>query len=179
MPQRADAVRTGRISAETLARAVHEVTALDHNAQLALCDEIAAEQPNLLAAILAATRMRPGAVEADLLVKILMISFRAMRLSGHRWALIREADQERQLTRLTGSVRFAADLAGGLQDLAETSFIAEHPEPMLLAYVLHELNTWLQRPDVRGAELEQDKFVMFAALNTVQCIAYGQLLDPP
>lgn len=122
--------------------------------------------------------MRPGAVEADLLVKILMISFRAMRLSGHRWALIREADQERQLTRLTGSVRFAADLPGGRQS-GEQLFIAEHPEPMLLAYVLHELNTWMQRPEVRRLELEQDKFVMFAALNTVQCIAYGTVLDPP
>jgi hypothetical protein len=179
MPHPTDALRAGRISAETLARAVHEVTALDHNGQLALCDEIAADQPNLLAAILAATRMRPGAVEADLLVKILMISFRAMRLSGHRWALIREADQERQLTRLTASVRFAADLPGGLQNLAEQSFIAEHPEPMLLAYVLHELKTWMHRPEVRRVELEQDKFVMFAALNTVQCIANGQPLDPP
>lgn len=179
MPQRTDAFRTGRISVETLARAVHEVTALDHHAQLALCDEIAVEQPNLLAAILAATRMRPGGVEADLLVKILMISFRAMRLSGHRWALIREADQERQLTRLTGSVRFAADLPGGLQNLAEQPFIAEHPEPMLLAYVLHELNTWMQRPEVRRAEHQQDKVMMFAALNTLQCIACGPLLDPP
>ena len=54
MPQPTDAVKTGRISVDTLARAVHDVTALDHNAQLALCEQIAADQPNLLAAILAA-----------------------------------------------------------------------------------------------------------------------------
>jgi len=178
MPSPTDGFRTGRISAETLAQAIHEVTALDHAGQLALCDDIAAEQPNMLAAILAATRMRPGAVEGDLLVKILMVCFRAMRLSGYRWALIREPDQERELTRLTGSVRFAADLPGDLQHLAEQSFIDEHPEPMLLAYVMHEVKTWMQRPEVRRAELEHDKFLMLAAINTVQCIAYGTVLDP-
>ena len=74
--------------------------------------------------------------------------------------------------------RFAADLPGDLQHLAEQSFIDEHPEPMLLAYVMHEVKTWMQRPEVRRAELEHDKFLMLAAINTVQCIAYGTVLDP-
>lgn len=164
---------------ETLVRAIREVTALDVSQQLALCEEIAATQPNMLAAILATTRLRPGATESDLLLKILLVCYRSMSLSGHRWALVSESEQERQLARLTGSVRFATDLPSDLQHIAEQSFIAEHPEPMLLAYVFNEVTTWLQRPEVRHAALEQDKFLMLAALNTVQCIAYGTVLDPP
>ena len=178
MPKPTDAVRTGRISVETLARAITEVAALDRNSQLALFDEIAAAQPNLLAAILATTQLRPGAVAGDLLLKILMVCHQSMNLSGHRWALISESDQERQLTRLTGNVAFAAGSQGGLQRLAEQAFVADHPEPMLLACVLKEVTTWLQRPEVRYVGLEQDKYVMLAAINTVQCIAYGTVLDP-
>jgi hypothetical protein len=178
MPAPIDAVKTGRIGVEALARAVREVTALDLNGRLALCDDIAAAQPNLLAAILATTQLRPGAVAGDLLLEILMVCFRAMSLSGHRWALISEADQAQQLTRLTGQVRFAAGSPGGLQQLAEQAFVADHPESLLLAYVLKEVTTWLQRPEVHDAALEQDKYLILAAFNTVQCIAYGSVLPP-
>jgi hypothetical protein len=163
----------GRIRMEALVRAVQDIEALDLQGRLALCDEIAAEQPNLLAAILAATQMRPGAFEGDLLLKILMVSFQAMRRSGARWALITEDEQERQLSRLTGCIRFTAGETGGFRKLAETLFVAEHPEPILLTYVFRELTTWLARPDVQAAAQEADKFVLLAAINTVQCIGYG------
>ena len=179
MPAPTDAVRSGRISIEALTCAITEVAALDLTGRLALCDEIAATQPNLLAAILATTQLRPGAIAGDLLLTVLMVCYRSMSISGHRWALISEADQDRQLTRLTANVRFAAGIPGGLERLAEQAFVAEHPEPMLLAYVLKEVTTWLRRPEVRYAALEEDKFLILAALNIVQCIAYDAAIEAP
>jgi hypothetical protein len=173
MPAQADRLATARVSVDALAQAIEEVEALDLPGRLALCDEIAAEQPNLLFAILATIRLRSGVIESDLLLKILMVSFQAMRHCGAQWALIPESEQERQLARLTGSLRFAACGPEGLRQLAESEFVAEHPEPMLLAYVLKAIELWLQRPEVRYAEQEADKYILLAAINTVQCIAYG------
>ena len=60
MPVAPDVPASARISMEVLADAITEVQALDMAAQIALCDEIAAEQPNLFAAILAVLRKNPG-----------------------------------------------------------------------------------------------------------------------
>lgn len=79
-----DSFRAGRISVEMLARAIHDVAILDRNGQLALCDEIAAAQLDLLAAILAATRMRPGAIESELMLKIPMVCLRSISVPSRK-----------------------------------------------------------------------------------------------
>jgi hypothetical protein len=50
-----------------------------------------------------------------------------------------------------------------------------NPEEPLLAFVLREINIWLQELASRKAEAESDKFVMMASFNMVNCIAYADV----
>lgn len=66
-----------------------------------------------------------------------------------------------------GSLRFSYNINDStLAGAAIKQYLANHPEPPLLAYVLLECALWLQ--DRRGVESESDKFVMMmAAVNMV------------
>lgn len=119
-------------------------------------------------------RKKPGEAATEMLLRILMVSFQAMRRSGYRWAPIGEADWERELARWSGAVRFAADLEGDAQRLAQEDFLSKHPEPVLLAYVLQDLNRWQRRDEVRRRVAGNDDWVMMAALSVVQSIAHGR-----
>jgi len=163
---------------EVLADAITEVQALDMAAQIALCDKIAAEQPSLFGAVLTVLRKKPGEAATEMLLRILMVSFQAMRRSGYRWAPIEEGDWERALTQWSGAVRFAADLKGDAQRLAQQDFISQHPEPVLLAYVLQDLNRWQRRDEVRRSVAGNGDWVMMAALSVVQSIAHGSATRP-
>jgi hypothetical protein len=108
----------------------------------------------------------------ELLLNILFVCFKAMKESGGDWPLISEDEQERQLARLPAQVKFSEDLAdSALADTAQAQYVANHPEAPLLAFVMHEINAWLQDLARRGTESESDKYVMSAAVNIVNCIA--------
>jgi hypothetical protein len=55
--------------------------------------------------------------------------------------------------------------------IASSRLQASHPEKWLVAYVSSELTSWLKRivPE------ESDKYVMLAAWNLVNCIAFAEL----
>ncbi|MPZ47066.1 MAG: hypothetical protein GEV05_27625 [Betaproteobacteria bacterium] len=104
----------------------------------------------------------------DFLLDILLIGFEAMKQSGHIWPLITEDEQDRQMGRLVATLRFGDDLPRSLRGRALLQYIETHPEKDLLAFVRGETAGWLQRviPE------ETDKFVVLAALNCVNCIAF-------
>jgi uncharacterized membrane protein len=79
-----DSFRAEWVSAEMLARAILDVAILDRSGRRALCDEIAAAQLYLLAAILGARQMGRGATESELLLKILMVRFRSISLPSRK-----------------------------------------------------------------------------------------------
>ena len=72
------------------------------------------------------------------------------------------------MARHVGIVNFGKDLSSSLQNLAFRHYLEGHPERNLLAYVIVELNDWLGRlvPE------ETDKYVVLAAVNLVNCIAF-------
>lgn len=98
---------------------------------------------------------------------ILLVSFQAMKRSGHTWPLISEALQERCLQRLTAHMRFSDGLPAHLADQVVTQFHDEHLERELLAFIYGHL----RKHDLTGAPTEAEKYLMLAALNLAECIA--------
>lgn len=97
-----------------------------------------------------------------------------MKESGYTWPPIAEAEQEQQLARMVGTVKFSEELtAPESAEVARAHYIASHPEQPLLAYVISQNNQWLRELAGRNAEKESDKFVMMAAINLVDCIAHA------
>ena len=164
-----------RISVERLAAAIKKVHSMSPAEKITLADEVFEKQPNLLASCLVQQRLGVAADAVEFLLNILLVCFQAMKESGHAWPLISEDEQERQLARLSGAVKFSEDLADPtLADAARAHYVTNHPEAPLLAFVLAEFNVWLQELTRRGAESESDKFVMMAAVNIVNCIAHAR-----
>lgn len=158
-----------RISVDTLALAIKQVRSLTMTQKEAMVDEIFRAQPNLLGSVLAQHRLGVSLVKIEFLLDILQVCFQAMKVSGHVWPPITLDEQERQMQRLTASVKFGGNMGNGLQQIATKQYIDAHPEKYLLAYVLAECADWLKKV----APEETDKFVLLAAINLVNCIAFS------
>lgn len=136
-----------------------------------LGDELARAQPHIFASFLVQQRLGVSLTKMDFLLDILLVGFEAMKQSGQIWPLITEDEQDRQMGRLIATLRFGDDLPRSLRGRALRQYIETHPENDLLAFVRGETAGWLQRviPE------ETDKFVVLAALNFVNCIAFASL----
>jgi len=166
---------TGRISVRHVAAAMKKVQAMDVAQRVSLADEIFIKQPNLLASCLVQPRLGVDMQSVEVLLNILLVCYQAMKESGLEWPLISEDDQERQMQRMVGAVKFSQDIPDpALAEAARAQYLANHPEQPLLAFVLSESNTWLRDLARRQTESEADKFVMMASINLVNCIAYAE-----
>jgi hypothetical protein len=161
-----------RISIAHVTTAIQKVQAMSLPQRLALADEIFLKQPNLLASCLVQPRLGVAAASVEFLLNILFVCYQAMTESGLKWPVISEADQERQMNRLGGSVRFAEDLRHpDLGNAALADYVRTHPEQPLLAFVARETGDWLKDLARRNVEAESDKYVLMASINFVNCIA--------
>lgn len=163
-----------RISRPVLANAVRKVRAMDLAQQERLADELFQAQPHVLASFLVQQKLRVSAPKMNFLIEIMLICFQAMKESRLVWPRISEDEQERQMKRLSGSIVFGEGLPADLRDRALRQYIDGHPEKDLLAFVHNEMVHWLQHVDPE----ESDKFVLMAALNFVNCIAFVSLPLP-
>ncbi|MCC6545223.1 MAG: hypothetical protein IT392_12130 [Nitrospirae bacterium] len=122
----------------------------------------------MLGSCLVQERFGVSLAKTDVLINIILVCYQAMKESKLSWPLITEDDQDRQLTRYTALVKFAEDLKGQLREQSITGYLEAHPEKELFAYVNSELVGWLKSvvPE------QSDKYVMLAAMNIVNCIAY-------
>jgi len=157
----------GRITLAVLGRAVLDVEGMSQAQKAQLADEVFAQQPNLLAAILVLPRMGVSAEQLEVPLHILLVSFQAMKRSGHVWPRISEALQEQCLQRLTAHMRFNDGLPAHLANQVVTQFHEEHAERELLAFIYGHL----REHDMMGARTEAEKYLMLAALNLAECIA--------
>jgi hypothetical protein len=160
-----------RISPEALVSALVKVRAMDLTQQERLADELFRAQPNVFASFLFQQKLGVSVTKLDFLLDILLICFQAMKESGLIWPLITEDEQERQMGRLVATMKFGDDLPGSLRDRAMQQYIEAHPERDLLAFVQVETANWLQRVVPEAC----DKFVVMAALNLAECIAFAPL----
>lgn len=144
-----------------------DVRGMDQAQKVRLADEIFAQQPNLLASILALPRMGVGVVQLEVPLHILLVTFQAMKRSGHVWPLVTEDVQERCMQRLTARARFNEGLPADLADQVVQQFCEEHPERYLLAFVYGHLGDH----DLLRVRTDAEKYLLLAALNLAECVA--------
>ena len=135
---------------------------------VSLADEIFAQQPNMLASILALSRMGVAMVQLEVPLHILFVTFQAMKLSSHGWPLITEDIQDGCLQRLTARARFNEGLPSELTAQVVQRFCDEHRERYLLAFVYG----YLREHDLMAVRTEPEKYLMLGALNLVECVAF-------
>ena len=156
-----------RISPQILAQAITLASKLNLQDKEKICDEIFKAQPHLLGSVLTLHRLSVSLEKIDFALNILMVCFLAMKASGHTWHLVSQDEQEQQMARLAGSIKFGADLNEHLQYLASQQYIEAHDEKYLLAFVINECTSWLKTIQA----VESDKYVLLAVINLVNCIA--------
>ena len=132
-----------------------------------VCDRIHAEQPNLLASVLALPRLGVSMQTVDVRLNILIVLTIAVDNSGQSLATVTEAEQERELQRLVAIVRFSEglDAAAMAQSIQQTT--AYKRESFLLAYVYDAI----QRAGLTDVKDEAEKYAVLAAINLVNCMA--------
>ena len=156
-----------RISPQILAQAITLASKLNLQDKEKICDEIFKTQPHLLGSVLALHRLSVSLEKIDFALNILVVCFLAMKASGHTWHLVSQDEQEQQMARLAGSIKFGAALSEHLQSLASQQYIEAHDEKYLLAFVINECTSWLKTIQA----VESDKYVLLAVINLVNCIA--------
>ncbi len=160
-----------RISKAVLMNSIVAVSAMSTSAKLELADELFLKQPSLLGAVLVQKSLGVSTPKIDFLLGLILVMFTAMRESGINWPRISEDEIDRQMRRTTGFGIFAQGLTPELFSRVAEDHAKAHPEKDLLAYVMGSLRTWLERVNSE----ESDKYVMLAAINTVNCLAYCDL----
>ncbi len=155
------------VSAAHLAAAIVAVKAMDARQKEQVCDRIHAEQPNLLASVLALPRLGVSMQTVDVVLNILIVLTLAIDNSGQRLATVIEADQERELQRLVAIVRFSEGLDAAAMGQSIQQTTAYKRESVLLAYVFDTI----QRAGLTDVTDEAAKYAILAAINLVNCIA--------
>ena len=107
----------------------------------------------------------------EFLLDMLFVCFQAMKESGLPWPLITEDELDRQSQRFSDITTFAEGLGNEFRERSMLQYVEDHPEKELLAFVLMENMQWLKTivPE------ESDKYVLMAAWNIVNCIAFVPL----
>jgi len=160
--------QVGVITQAVMVRADLDVRGMDQAQKVSLADEIFAQQPNLLASILVLPRMGVSMVQLEVPLHILFVTFTAMKLSSKAWPVVTEEIQEGCLQRLTARARFNEGLPGELADKVIRQFCDEHAERFLLAFVYG----YLGDHDLLGIRTDATKYLVLAALNLVECVAF-------
>jgi hypothetical protein len=159
---------TNRIQVEHIAKAQHLVNLLSFAEKEQLATEIFSTQPNLLASVLALSRHGVSSVDMDVLLNILFICYESVRASDVQLPQVSESVQELCLARIVGRSKFMEGLSSNMSTKAAEDQVNGHGEKYLLALVIAEL----QRHDLAGVKTDAEKYLMLAALNLAETIAY-------
>jgi hypothetical protein len=160
-----------RISQNALVSAIKALQGMDMQQKALLADDIFREQPNLLGSVLVLPQLGVSMQKVEFALEILFVCFKAMKASGLVWPIISEDDLDHQSRRFSAIIHFADDLNQRLRDDSMQQYLASNPEKELLAYVQSESANW----SARIVPEETDKYVMLAALNMVNCLAFVAL----
>jgi hypothetical protein len=156
------------ITQAVLVQAIRDVNAMNPAQKVQLADEIFLQQPNLLASVLVLSNMGVSTLQLEVPLNILLVTFQAMKRSGHTWPLVQEEVQEKCLQRLTARMRFNEGLSAQTANRLVKQFCDEHSERNLLAFVYGNLG----EHDLLRVRTDAEKYLLLAALNLVECIAF-------
>lgn len=158
-----------RIAQAHVVEAVRAIERMNAQGHVQLGDEIFAHQPHLLGSVVVLRHMGASDAQIGIALHVLFVAWLAMKASGHCWPVISEDDQDLCLQPLTARLRFVEGLPSKLLQQAVKQHISEHTEPQLLAFAYGHLRD----SGVLGAWSETEKYVLLAALNLVECIAFS------
>lgn len=155
------------ITKSAIAEAITAVGKMDIRQRELLADDIYSHQPQLLASVLAQQQFGASLEQIEVLLNVLLVSYRAMKNSGHVWPVVSEEMQERCFARFAGRIRFLEGLTNDQKDTAISDAVTDHSEKWLLAFVFDELQTH----DLLVIDTDTKKFLVLCALGMVECIA--------
>lgn len=158
----------GLITQAAVVQAAIDVNGMSHDQKVRLADEVYEQQPNLLASVLVLPRMGVSMAQLEIPLHILLVTFQAMKRSVSAWPTISESVQETCLQRLTARARFNEGLPDQLAAKVVKQFCDEHAERFLLAFVYG----YLGDHDLLQVRTDAEKFLLLAALNLVECVAF-------
>ena len=156
------------ITQAVLVRAIRDVNAMNPAQKIELADEIFLQQPNLLASILVLTKMGVTTLQLEVPLHILLVTFQAMKHSGHTWPIVQDDVQDRCMQRLTARVRFNEGLPAQIADRLVKQFCDEHSERNLLAFVFG----YLGEHDLLRVRTDAEKYLLLATINLVDCLTF-------
>ena len=114
-----------RISIENVAAAIRKVSAMSLAQKEALADEIHQRQPHMLASCLVQSRSGRSPLLVEFLLHVLLVCYQSMKESGLQWPVITEDEQDRQMQRWIGAVRFSKNSAGPVAERAREQYISD------------------------------------------------------
>jgi len=158
----------GLITQSVVVQADLGVKRMSQAQKVALADEIFLQQPTLLASILALPRMGVDMAQLEVALHILLVTFQAMKLSGHKWPAVTEDIQEGCLQRLTARARFNEGLPAARATQTVQQYCDEHRERYLLAFVYG----YLGDHNLLAVRTEAEKYLLMGTLNLVECVAF-------
>ena len=94
------------ITKSALAEVITAVGKMDNRQRELLAAEIHSHQPQLLASVLAQQQFGASLLQIEVLLNVLLASYRAMKNSGQVWPVVSQDMQERCFARFAGRVRF-------------------------------------------------------------------------
>lgn len=156
------------ITQAVLVQAHREIGAMNPAQKIQLADEIFLKQPNLLASILVLSNMGVNMLQLEVPLHILLVTFQAMKRSGHPWPIVQEDVQEKCLQRLNARMRFNEGLPAQTANSLVKQFCDGHSERNLLAFVYG----YLGDHDLLSVRCDAEKYLLLASLNLVECIAF-------
>ena len=118
--------------------------------------------------VLALSRYGVDMLQLEVPIYVLLVAFQAMKHCGHALPTISEDVQETCLQRLTATMQFTEGVPPDLVEQMITKFNVDHPERYLLAFVYGHL----RQHDLLRVRTDAEKFLLLAALNLVECVAY-------
>ncbi len=163
-----------RISEEALVTAITKVRMMSMNEKELLADEIFLRQPSMLASLLVLERFGVTFSKMEILTNLLFVCYQAMKESKIEWPLITEDDLDRNMSKFTKSVELWERQGKTLSMQALEDYVGPHPEKLLLAFVLDNVNCWLKEVERE----ESDRYVIMVAMSYVNCIAFVLLSRP-
>jgi len=155
------------ITKSAIAEAITVIEKMDNRQRELLADDIHSHQPQLLASVLAQQQFGASLEQIEVLLNVLLVSYRAMKNSGHVWPVVSEEMQERCFARFAGRIRFLEGLTNDQKDTAISDAVTDHSEKWLLAFVFDELQTH----DLLAIDTDAKKFLVLCALGMVECVA--------
>jgi hypothetical protein len=162
-------IERGWLTLAVMRRENIDANAMTPDQKVQLEDEIFLQQPNLLVSILVLPRMGVDMVQLEAPLHVLLVAFQAMKRSGARLAHHQRGRYGDLPAAVDGQLHFNEGLPRALLDQHVRQFCAEHQERYLLAFVYGHLG----EHDLLSVRTEAEKYLLLAALNLVECTAFG------